>query len=114
MKTVIKIYIMKKFAASVLAVIMIVLISSSFTGVRTGSIKGMISPPNGGARVWAISKKDTIAGSLYQGMFMITELQPGTYTLLVEAIPPYKNQRKEFVVVNENQETDIGYIILKK
>ncbi len=105
---------MKKFVAAVFAVVLIVIISSSFSTLRTGSIKGMISPPNGGARIWAISKKDTTTGTIYQGMFLIPELRPGTYTIMVEAIPPYKNERKEFVVVNEGQETDIGYIILKK
>jgi hypothetical protein len=106
---------MKKIVAFVFAAIMILAITSSFsTSPRTGSIKGMISPPNGAARVWAISKKDTAIGMIYQGMFLISELQPGTYSLQVEAIPPYKNERKEFVVVNEGQETDIGYILLKK
>jgi hypothetical protein len=106
---------MRKIVVLIFAAIMILAITSSFSvSPRTGSVKGMISPPNGGARAWAISKKDTATGTIYQGMFLITELAPGTYTLLVEAIPPYKNERKEFVVVNQGQETDIGYIILKK
>jgi hypothetical protein len=106
---------MKKIVAVALAALFMITIASSFSEpLRTGSIKGMISPPNGAARVWAISKKDTTIGMIYQGMFLISELQPGTYSLQVEAIPPYKNERKEFVVVNEGQETDIGYILLKK
>ena len=105
---------MKRIIIAVLAVLFISLLVSSFTIPRTGSIKGMISPPNGGARIWATSKTDTATGLIYQGMFLINELPPGTYTLMVEAIPPYKNGFKEFVVVNEGQQTDVGYIILKK
>ena len=106
---------MKKIVGLLFTAIIVLVISSSFSeNTRSGSVKGMISPPNGGARVWAISKTDSAIGMIYQGTFIIKELQPGTYTLLVEAIPPYKNERKEFVVVNEGQETDIGYIILKK
>ena len=105
---------MKKFVSLVIVIVFSLISSSFFSIPRTGSIKGMISPPNGGARVYAITKNDTAKTIIYQGMFMINELRPGTYTLLVEAIPPYKNQRKEFVMVNEGQETDIGYIVLKK
>ena len=105
---------MKKFVLIGIVILFSLIISSFFSAPHTGSIKGMISPPNGGTRVYAIAKNDTAKSLVYQGMFMINELKPGTYTILVEAIPPYRNQRKEFVVVNEGQETDIGYIILKK
>jgi hypothetical protein len=95
-------------------VIAITALTTSISFQTSGSIKGMVSPPNGAARVWAISKTDTISCIVYKGEFIITELPAGTYTLIVEAIPPYKNQRREFVIVRQNQQTDIGYISLRK
>lgn len=89
-------------------------ISSSVPLQTGGSIKGMISPPNGAARVWAVSKEDTASCVVIKGEFIIGNLMPGNYTLIVEAIPPYKNQRKESVTVVQHRQTDVGFIVLKK
>ena len=91
-----------------------VLIATSFSNSGSGTIKGMVSPANAGSKAIAMSRNDTAQSNIYQGMFQLTGLQPGTYSVTIEAVPPYKNVSKKLIVVTEGATTDIGYFFLKK
>ncbi|WEK33968.1 MAG: carboxypeptidase-like regulatory domain-containing protein [Candidatus Pseudobacter hemicellulosilyticus] len=86
----------------------------AFKGVQTGSIKGTISPADGATRVWALSGTDTLKASVAEGAFEITGAKAGTYRLIVEAKPPYKNAAKDGVTVADGQPTDVGEIKLEQ
>ncbi len=88
--------------------------SISFLDISSGAIKGMVSPANAGAKVIAISTADTASTNIYQGMFQLTGLRPGTYSVTIEAISPYKNASKKLIVVTDGATTDIGYFFLEK
>ena len=82
-------------------------------GFRTmfnSPVKGSVSPSNGGLRAWVFSKTDTANASVTEGNFLIDNVKPGSYTLMVEGKPPYRNSVKEGVVVAEGQPTDVGVI----
>ena len=80
----------------------------------TGSIRGTISPADGAARVWAVSPSDTAKGNIANGAFEITVAKEGTYRVIVEAKPPYRNAVKDNVTVVNGQSTDVGEINLEK
>ncbi|HLK30929.1 MAG TPA: carboxypeptidase-like regulatory domain-containing protein [Puia sp.] len=86
----------------------------AFSKIETGSIKGKVTPANGAAKVWAISGTDTLKASVDGGTFNIMDAKPGTYKLIVEAMPPYKNMAKEGVTVSDGQSTDVGEIKLQQ
>lgn len=97
-----------------LAIAFFILKAFSFSNTSSGAIKGMVNPANAGLKVIAISGRDTVQSNIYQGMFRLTDLQPGTYSVTIEAVPPYKNVSKKLIVVTEGATTDIGYFFLKK
>jgi hypothetical protein len=78
--------------------------------IWTSPVKGSVTPANGASRAWIISKTDTLNAPVIQGNFMITNVKPGNYTLMVEAIPPYKDSFKQDVQVVDGQPTDVGVI----
>jgi hypothetical protein len=84
--------------------------STSFSG----SIHGTVSPAEGAVRVWAISNSDTAKGNLQNGAFEIVTNKEGTYRVIVEAVPPYRNASKDNVSVANGQSTDVGQINLEK
>lgn len=86
----------------------------AFSKIETGSITGKVTPADAAAKVWAISGTDTLKASVDGGTFNITNVKPGTYKLIVEAMPPYKNMAKEGVTVNDGQSTDVGEIKLQQ
>jgi hypothetical protein len=73
-------------------------------------VKGSVSPANGASRAWLISKTDTANAPVIQGNFMITNVKPGNYTLMLEAKPPFRDSFKQDVLVVEGQPTDVGVI----
>ncbi len=80
----------------------------------TGTIRGTVSPAEGAARVWAVSTSDTAKGNMQNGAFEITTAKEGTYKVIVEAIPPYRNAAKDNVIVANGQTTDVGQINLER
>jgi hypothetical protein len=64
-------------------------------------VKGSVSPANGASRAWLISKRDTLNAPVMQGNFMITNVKPGNYTLMLEAKPPFRDSFKQDVLVVE-------------
>ncbi|QEC43688.1 carboxypeptidase-like regulatory domain-containing protein [Pseudobacter ginsenosidimutans] len=86
----------------------------AFKGIQTGSIKGTVSPADGAERVWALSGTDTLKATVESGAFNITGAKAGTYRVIVEAKPPYKNAAKDGVTVTDGQPTDVGEIKLEQ
>ena len=86
----------------------------AFSGIKTGSIKGLANPADGATRAWALSATDTLRADINKGTFEITDAKPGTYRVIIEAKPPYKNAAKDGVTVTDGQPTDIGEIKLEQ
>jgi hypothetical protein len=86
----------------------------AFTDLQKGSIKGIVSPSEGAVRAWAETNADTLKADVVNGSFEITNVQPGTYRLIIEARPPYRNAAKENVTVEDGKATDAGEIKLEK
>lgn len=86
----------------------------AFTRFNSGAIKGTITPSAAAVSAMAISGVDTAKVLVDNGAFAIKELKAGTYKLVVEAVPPYKNFEKEGVAVSDNKATDVGEISLQK
>ena len=76
--------------------------------------KNSVAPAEGGVRAWAESSTDTMKASIINGAYKISDLKPGTYKLVIEAKPPYKNTAKDGIVVVDCQSTDAGEIRLEK
>jgi hypothetical protein len=105
---------MKKTRVALCAVAIATAGFFSFQAVQTGSIKGSVTPPEGGVRVWAILGPDTLRSNVTDGAFQISDAKPGVYRLIIEANPPYKHQAKDSVVVTDGQVTDVGVITLQQ
>lgn len=77
-----------------------------------GTVKGSVTPINGGLKCWAISQTDTFQTNIVNGAFELSNVKPGTYRIAIEAIPPYKNALREGIDVRNGEVTDIGEIRL--
>ncbi len=86
----------------------------AFTNIDTGSIKGTIVPADGATKVWALSSTDTLKADIQSGSFEITNAKAGTYRIIVEAKPPYRNTAKDNVAVVDGQPTNVGQIKLNQ
>ena len=84
----------------------------AFKGISTGTIKGTIMPADGATKAWALSSTDTLKADIQNGSFEISNAKPGTYRLIIEAKPPYKNTAKDNVAVADGQPTNVGEIKL--
>jgi hypothetical protein len=86
----------------------------SFSTLRDGSIHGTVNPPEGGVRAWAESATDTLKAPIINGSYDIAGAKPGTYKIIIEAKPPYRNAAKDGVMVSDGQSSDAGEIQLEK
>jgi len=89
----------------------------SFNTIREkagGSIRGSVTPAEGGVRAWAESTTDTLKTPIINGSYEITDAKPGTYKVIIEAKPPYRNVAKDGIIVNDGQAADAGEIKLEK
>ncbi|HEY4108579.1 hypothetical protein [Puia sp.] len=86
----------------------------AFTHLRVGSIKGTVSPAEGGVRAWAESATDTLRAPIVNGTYEIADVKPGAYKIIIEAKPPYRNIAKDGIMVNDGQAADVGEIKLDK
>ena len=77
-------------------------------------VRGSINPPNGGSRAWLLSKTDTLNSPVIQGNFMIPNVKPGNYLLMIEGRSPYRDSFKQDVIVVDGQPTDVGVIEMNK
>jgi hypothetical protein len=86
----------------------------AFKGIDTGSIKGTVSPAEGASKAWALSSTDTLKADITNGSFEIANAKSGTYRIIIEAKPPYKNAAKDNVAVIDGQPTNVGEIKLSQ
>lgn len=98
---------------------LLVIISALCMGLTFGihfnsPVKGSVDPPNGALRAWLFSKMDTLNSPVIQGNFMITNVKPGNYTLMLEGKPPFRDSFKQDVLVVDGQPTDVGVIAMHK
>lgn len=103
---------MKKMKLTVTAMAIATAGLFAFNSIQTASVKGTVTPAEGGVRAWALSATDTFRSAITNGTFDISGVKAGTYQIIIEAKAPYKNTSKEGVVVAEGQPTDIGEIKL--
>jgi len=89
---------------------LLTILSLAFSLYYNSPVKGSVSPANAASRAWVISKTDTLSAPVIQGNFMITNVKPGNYTLMLEARPPFRDSFKQDVLVVEGQPTDVGVI----
>jgi hypothetical protein len=86
----------------------------AFIVLLGGTVKGTITPLNGGIKCWAISQTDTFQTNIANGAFELSNLKPGTYRITIEAIPPFKNAVREGIDIRNGEVTDIGEIRLQQ
>ncbi len=79
-------------------------------GVKSG-IHGTIDPAEGASKVTAISGADSVSGTPVAGKLSLPA-KPGNWTLIVEAVKPYRSTSVENILVLESQSTDAGVIKL--
>jgi hypothetical protein len=102
---------MKKIAIILVAVLIIITAFISHKSYTVSGIQGTISPADGGKKVWAYSGKDTVSVIPSSTAFSI-DVKPGTWTLYVEAVKPYKDATVSNIIVEEGRYTDAGEIKL--
>ena len=84
-----------------------------FKAIMNGSVKGKVSPADAAVRVWIISPTDTLKAPIEMGMFTVGDVKPGTYKIVIEAKPPYKNGVKDGVTISDDATpVDVGEIKL--
>jgi hypothetical protein len=105
---------MKQFRLGIAALSIAAAGMFAFTGIEAGSIKGKVSPADGATRAWALSSSDTLQTEIKNGEYEIKDAKPGTYRVIIEAKPPYKNAAKDNVTVTDGQPTDAGEIKLEQ
>lgn len=86
----------------------------AFAHLKSGSIRGTVTPPDAGVRAWAESTTDTLKATILNGSFEITDAKPGAYKIIIEAKPPYHNVARDGIMVSDGQSTDAGEIRLEK
>ena len=105
---------MKASTFKIAALVIIAASLFAFTHLQTGSIKGIVSPSDGAVRAWAETLSDTLKADIVNGAYEIINVKPGTYRVIIEAKPPYRNAAKENVTVVDGHATDAGEIKLEK
>jgi hypothetical protein len=101
-KTFFRIFLIISFASAVMCY--------GFRPFWTSPVKGSITPANAGIRAWVFSRTDTLSAPVLQGNFMIENVKPGNYTLMIEGKPPYRNTVKQGIIVVDGLLTDAGVI----
>ena len=86
----------------------------AFNNIEDGTVKGTVSPPEGGLRAWVLSAKDTFKTDISAGIFEIKNVKSGTYRLIIEVKPPYKNVSKDSITVVEGNSIDVGEMVLEQ
>ena len=86
----------------------------SFNTFQTSTIKGTVTPADKAIKVWAMSPADTLSANVLNGAFEITNVKPGTYSVIVEARAPYATTRRNDVIVSaDSAVTNVGEIRLQ-
>ena len=107
---------MKNTRLALVVLFVILIVASSFLKLPAGgSVKGTVSPADGAIRASVISATDSFKSIINnEGVFVITDVKPGNYNLIIEAKAPYRNATREDILVTEGATTDVGEIKLGK
>jgi len=105
---------MKKYLLVSACILMLCTILFAFNNRNSGSIMATISPIEGYVSAFAIPQEgEAVKGTMQEGKLIIT-VPNGTYTVQIEAAPPYKDYSKTQIIVGEGQAIDLGSIVLEK
>jgi hypothetical protein len=104
----------KSYTFSFLLMVLMMSVISSFRSYWNSPVKGSVNPSNAAIRAWIFSRTDTLNSPVIQGNFMISNVKPGNYTLMMEAKPPYRDSFKQDVLVVDGQPTDVGVIEMRR
>jgi hypothetical protein len=85
-----------------------------FTKKDGGSVIGTISPANVATSAWMASGTDTFKTVIKDNGFAFYNVKRGTYILLIEAIPTYKNVTKSNIMVSDGTTTNIGETVISQ
>jgi hypothetical protein len=86
--------------------------SFMFRNKDGGTVIGTISPENVATNAWMASGTDTFKTVIKENGFAFYNVKRGTYILLIEAMPTYKNVTKSNVMVSDGVITNLGNIVL--
>jgi len=86
----------------------------SFNSMFNGTVKGKVTPADGASMAWIISATDTLKAPIMGGTFEIPGVKAGTYKVIIEAKPPYRNTAKDGITVQDGQTSDVGEIKLSQ
>jgi hypothetical protein len=100
----------KSYFFPLLLLLFVLSITMAFRVYWNSPVKGSVSPSNGALRAWIFSRTDTLNSPVFQGNFMISNVKPGNYTLMLEGKPPFRDSFKQDVLVVDGQPTDVGVI----
>ncbi len=104
---------MKSVILSFMILVIVVAASLAFRSRYGGGVRGTVSPANSGSIAWMISGTDTFKAEVKTNVFEFTNVKQGSYSLIVQGIPPYKNALKDNVTVSDGAINNIGDIILQ-
>jgi len=85
----------------------------AFTKHWNSPVKGRVNPEDAALRVWLLGT-DTLNATITSGYFQIDNAKPGSYILVIQGKPPYRNTIKDGIVVADGQPTDVGTIEMQK
>jgi len=102
---------MKKLT-NILPLMLLFLLVAAFKIQNDGAIQGKVVPQEGIQMVVAIAGRDTVSTQLNGGSFMLAKLKPGTYTVWMKGIAPFRDTSIVNVAVIEGTTTDLGEIRL--
>src|SRR6266849_9987866 len=100
----------KSYFFPFLLLLFVLSLTMAFRVFLNSPVKGSVNPSNGAVRAWLFSRSDTLTSPVIQGNFMISNVKPGNYTLVMEGKSPYRDSFKQDVLVVDGQPTDVGVI----
>ena len=104
----------RSFSGFLITAVLTICLLTAFRTYLNSPVKGSVMPSNGAIRAWLISKTDTLNSPVVEGNFMITNVKPGNYILMLEGQPPYRDSFKPDILVVDGQPTDVGVIQMNK
>ena len=100
---------MKNRIAFLIVLVIIIVAIVSFKPWVGGTVRGIVFPSDAAKNVWALSGRDTFRTTTNtMGVFEINHVRAGTYRIMVEANPPYKNVYKDNITVRDSTIIDAG------
>ncbi|MBC6489497.1 hypothetical protein ACFSQD_04140 [Flavihumibacter stibioxidans] len=75
------------------------------------TIKGRVMPAVAVRNIWLIQDRDTIVSTCNESRFRLA-VKPGRYSVLIDAVAPYRDQRWSDLDLSENNTVELGNIEL--